>query len=493
VKGVRAAAFIRFNGFPFAGVSRLNPDFAMAYKFRCGRDVLLGKRQVFWQVGFVNKKVRAGSALAWSFTDKQFTPWGGLRIFEEMLRRLGWAEALARAPLPAVGSNRGIDPVLMVQGFLVTIWTGGARFAHTAAVRFDDALRGIFGLAQVASVSTFTRFFRRFDRKENDAVFGQLSRWLWQQVGGGAWTVDLDSSVLTRYGEQEGCEVGYNPRHRGQQSHHPLMAFAAESRMIISAWLRPGNTTDSSNAENFLREVLAVLGQRHRIGLLRCDSGFCIGKFLDLVEASNIHYIVPARLLKTVKRQVAGLKDWMEIGAGVGVAEFTYQAQGWSKGRRVVVVRQRTEDRSKARQLLEVPGYSYSVFVTNLTLSALQVRALYQGRADSENRIKELLQDFAISGFVSQKFWATEAAFRLACCAYNLMALFRQALLGAAAKHTLATLRAQCFAIGASLGKAGRQRMLRVGLPPPRRAWFRNLFAAAQQIPIPLPIKNTHC
>jgi len=41
----------------------------------------------------------------------------------------------------------------------------------------------------------------------------------------------------------------------------------------------------------------------------------------------------------------------------------------------------------------------------------MQVRALYQGRADSENRIKELLYDFAISGFVSQKFWATETAF----------------------------------------------------------------------------------
>jgi len=39
----------------------------------------------------------------------------------------------------------------------------------------------------------------------------------------------------------------------------------------------------------------------------------------------------------------------------------------------------------------------------------MQVRALYQGRADSENRTsRSLLYDFAISGFVSQKFWATE-------------------------------------------------------------------------------------
>jgi hypothetical protein len=75
----------------------------------------------------MNKRVHADKGLAWSFTNKRYTPWGGLRIFEEMLRRLGWEEALRRAPLPQPGSNRGIDPVLMVKGFLVTIWTGGGR------------------------------------------------------------------------------------------------------------------------------------------------------------------------------------------------------------------------------------------------------------------------------------------------------------------------------------------------------------------------------
>jgi hypothetical protein len=433
----------------------------------------------------MNKKVGVQCGVPWRFTDKQFTPWGGLRVLEQLLRQLGWEQGLAAAPFPQPGSNRGIDPMLMVKGFLVTIWTGGGRFAHTALVRFDAALRSIFGLTQMASVSTFTRFFRRFGQKQVEEVFAYLSDWFWQRVSGGSWTVDLDSSVLTRYGEQEGSERGYNPWKRGKKSHHPLMAFAAECRMVITAWLRPGNTTDSTNAENFFREVLAVFGQRHRIGLLRCDSGFCVGGFLDLVETNQISYVVVARLLATVKRRLAGLEEWIEIDARIAVSEFMYQAQGWSKARRVVVVRQRIRDQREGRLLLEVPGYAYSVYVTNLALPAIQVRALYHGRADSENRIKELLQDFAISGFVSQKFWATEAAFRLACCAYNLMSLFRQALLGAASKHTLSTLRTQCFAIGASLGRSGHKYVLRVGLARPRRDWFRGLFSAAEQFTHP--------
>ena len=245
----------------------------------------------------MDKKVSVGSGLPWRFTDKRFTAWGGMRIFDEVLRRLEWPGALSSAPLPQPGSNRGHDPALIVQAFLITVWTGGARFAHTARVRFDEALRTIFGLAEVPSVSTFTRFFRRFDRRQVDEVFGHLSRWFWDRLSAQTWTIDLDSSVLTRYGHKEGSTRGYNPRRRGKQSHHPLMAFAAECRMVVTAWLRPGNTTDGCNVENFFGEVLATLGERHRIGLVRGDSGFCIGTLFDLLEEKKIDYIVVARML----------------------------------------------------------------------------------------------------------------------------------------------------------------------------------------------------
>jgi hypothetical protein len=430
----------------------------------------------------MQKKVHTFEGLPWRFTDKRFTAWGGLRVLEEMLRRIGWPQALASLPLPEPGSNRGCCPVMIVQAFLVTIWTGGARFAQTALVRYDEALRSIFGLGHVASVSTFTRFFRRFDRGHVERVFGQLSSWCWQRLAAHSWTVDLDSSVLTRYGHQEGSHRGYNPKHRGKKSHHPLMAFAAECRMVVNAWLRPGNSTDGANVENFFREVLGIFGKRHRVGLVRGDSGFSIGSFLDLLEENRIDYIVVCRVLATLRRQIAGLKDWVQLDERMAASECQYYAQGWSKPRRIVVLRFPVRERPEGQRLLEVPGYTYAVYVTNLRLSAAHVRQLYLGRADSENRIKELLQDFAISGFVTQKFWATEAAFRMALCAYNLMSLFRQSVLRAASKHTLSTLRVQCFAIGASLGKAGHKHMLRLGLPPPRRQWFEGLFGRAQDL-----------
>ncbi|MBL0011220.1 MAG: transposase [Nitrosomonas sp.] len=60
-------------------------------------------------------------------------------------------------------------------------------------------------------------------------------------------TLDLDSTVMTRYGQQEGAARGYNPRKPGRNSHHPLMAFVADIRMIANLWLRPGNSHSANN------------------------------------------------------------------------------------------------------------------------------------------------------------------------------------------------------------------------------------------------------
>ncbi|WP_298128642.1 hypothetical protein [Ferrovum sp.] len=53
--------------------------------------------------------------------------------------------------------------------------------------------------------------------------------------------------MITRNGEQEGAVRGYNPGRRGRASHHPLLAFVAEARMVANFWLRPGNTHSANN------------------------------------------------------------------------------------------------------------------------------------------------------------------------------------------------------------------------------------------------------
>ena len=168
---------------------------------------------------------------------------------------------------------------------------------------------------------------------------------------------------------------------------------------------------------------------------------------------------------------------------GIECAEFEYQAGPWSRPRRIAVIRQLVEERPQAggKYLFDMHDYRYQAWVTNLRLPTPEVWRLYRQRADSENRIEELKYDFGMNGFCLQKFDATEAAFRSVMIAYNLISLFRQAVLGLKIQPRLHSLRFKCFAIGSWIGKKYRHNVLRISLAQKRRPWFEGLFTKIEE------------
>jgi IS4 transposase len=107
--------------------------------------------------------------------------------------------------------------------------------------------------------------------------------------------------------------------------------------------------------------------------------------------------------------------------------DIHYQAKGWPHAQRIVVERQEEVERPQAqgKLLKDVPGYRYQLFVTNLMLSPVEVWRLYRHRANSENRLAKLKQDFGLTRFCLDSFWGTEAAFHaIMLLAYNLMSVF---------------------------------------------------------------------
>ena len=67
--------------------------------------------------------------------------------------------------------------------------------------------------------------------------------------------------------------------------------------------------------------------------------------------------------------------------------------------------------------------------VTSVPYAAEIVTRMYAGRADSENRIKELKEDLSLDTFCLKSFDATDAAFRMGGVLYNLLADFRETVL----------------------------------------------------------------
>ena len=166
------------------------------------------------------------------FTDKKVTAWGGMKLMKDMLDNIGIKKFMSESDLPQKGSNRGYEAIQIIECFWTSIWIGAGRFSHSAYLRYDKVLQKIFGWKQAPSQSTYSRFFQKFSWKRNTEVYVPLQKWFIDNLKIKNITVDFDSSVMTRYGGQEGSKVGYNPNKPGRASHHPLMAFIAETRMV---------------------------------------------------------------------------------------------------------------------------------------------------------------------------------------------------------------------------------------------------------------------
>jgi len=266
----------------------------------------------------------------------------------------------------------------------------------------------------------------------------------------------------------------------------------AGAKVVVHAWLRSGNAGTARGVNAFLAEVLACLPDGFPVRAVRADAGFFEKEFLDELETRSLAYAIAVRMNRLVQRAVVGIQQWRPFGVGLEVGEIGYQTYKWTHPRRLVVVREeiRTRPEARGRRLFDIPDYTFHGVITSLTDAPEDVWRFYNGRADSENRLKELKYDYGADGFCLQSFFGTEAVFRLTCVLFNLMAQFKQQVLHDEAPQ-LATVRHTTFVIGAILGTKGRKPILRLGLRGRWRERFAVLLARIATLPTVANITQT--
>ena len=436
--------------------------------------------------GGVNLKVR--------FTDKPITGWGGLVVMSKWFAKIGVteeAEGIFGTFDP--GSNRGYKPWELIISFMVAIYMGANRVAHIDLLRWDAPVRAMFALTRVPSASSLLRFFRKFNLKHVSLLMPEWNRRMMERARErfcpAGETLDLDSSVFERYGEQEGAKKGYNPRKPGRPSHHPIFAVAAGAKWVLHLWLRGGDTVSASRAVDFIRETLNNKPHWLNISDVRADSGFFSGKVFDFLDGMLLPFTIVAKANNVVREAVTGITDWVEIAAGIEIGETVYRALDWKKARRVVAVRQRLEERPKAQGRLfpECHTYRYQMLVTTRPDTPLEVWRHYNKRADVENRIKEWKDDFFMRGFAMKKFYATEATLWLVAMTFNITEWFRSTVMDkAAVASRLMTIRIKNFICGGWLGFENGHLVLRLNARSKLRQWIEKSLSFLDSFSLPI-------
>lgn len=411
------------------------------------------------------------------FTDQRLTAHGGLAVWTRFVPEQGLREQL-RTVLPhAPTSPNAYDPCDTALGFIGGILCGADKLARVAHLAHDPVVAQVLGIEAVPSQSTLSRFFARCGRSACEAL-GGLHSWALRDlpVRTEGYTLDLDSFALVHEdGRQEGVRVGYT-RKGLKPCHRPILAAVAEVPLVANFWLRPGNTACVSGADVFLGDTLARLPAGVRIALVRADSGFCTEKMIARLEEAKLAYIMTAALRSPVQALCRHDESaWTATGVpGIAVQEVAHA------GARLIVLRQHIAERPNAggKQLLAVPGFKFQALRTNLPASVvpLEVWRRYNGRADIENRIKELGAQFGLKGLCCRSFWATEAACHLAIAAYNLC-VGLQRRLGQPHRAELGTLRRRLFTTAAVFSHTGGKPTLKLAVAGEKgRDWWLRLL-----------------
>lgn len=428
----------------------------------------------------------AAPSIRLGFTDQRLTAHGGLIVWSHFLRQKRFRQQLREVLPHDPTSPNAYDPTDVALGYVGGILGGADKLSRVAWLQSDAAVAEVLGIEAVPSQSTLSRFFGVFTQRTCQTLGALHARALYslpsQREG---YTLDLDSwALLHEDGHQEGVAVGYTRRGL-KPCHRPLIAGLAEARMIANYWLRSGNTACVNGAAEFLRQTVQSLPTHLRLGLVRGDSGFGDASVQEACEALRLKFIFAAKLTQKVQslcRHDEAAWQATEV-PGLSVQEVELERPG----RRLIVIRQRVQERPQAggKALLELAGYRFQALVTNLPVSveALQVWRRYNGRADLENRIKELGEQFGIKRLCVRNFWGTEALHHLAIAGYNLCVLLQRRL-GQLEKCELNTLRWRLFGRAAVWSRTGGKPTLKLAVRgEANRNWWREMLSKLTALP----------
>src|SRR3954465_8173881 len=354
---------------------------------------------------------------------------------------------------------------------------------------YDPAMRWVVGGQAVTGRAASTSQMGRFETEvmteaKNLAALTDL---------GGHWidrvharrpvkgiVLDMDSSVSPTYGGQEGA--AYNG-HFGCTCYHPLFVFNQFGDLEPSA-LRPRNVHSPQGRREVLEPVIARYRTTMKRRYFRADAGFASPEVYELLEAEDYGYVIRLPANPVLQRRIAHL-----LKRPVGrpphevrrfYASFRYQAQSWSRSRRVVAKAER------------YPGELYPRVgfpVTTLCRPPERVVAFYNQRGTAEQWIREGKNAVNWTRLSCRSMKANAVRLQLHALAYNLSNFFRTFVLpDEVERWSLTTLREKVVKIGAKVIAHARYTVFQMAEVAVPRDLFRRMLKIIDELrPRPEP------
>jgi hypothetical protein len=369
------------------------------------------------------------------------TPLGQLPFFIEYLKQGGLFDGwVADCPLHFTSPNAPTKRDVLGT-MLLSVLAGHWRYAHITALRCDPVNPPLLGMKKVVSEDAVRRALDKIEEQAGLAWLQEHLDYCTRPLLSEPWVLDIDTTVKPLYGHQQGAAVSYNPHKPGRPSHSYHTYLLGNLRLVLGMEVAAGNQHTSKHSSPGLWELLDRLSAENKPALIRGDANFGNEPVMKEAERRGQFYLFKLRMTKGVKRTIEramGEQDWRDAGAGWQGKDGTLRLIGWSRTRRMVMLRRRVArslaltERDASGQLrlgfAEIDGgrevWEYAVLVTSLSSEILTIGQLYRDRADCENGFDELKNQWGWGGFTTHDLKRCRLMARSVALVFNWWNLF---------------------------------------------------------------------
>ena len=413
------------------------------------------------------------------FNSSRLTHFGGVYLFHLFLKQIGWRHLIARNFKYEQRNSRYVISE-QIFSLLYPVILGLSRIEISKLLGRNGVFKLLIGLNRFPNPATMRRFLIRGSEEllpQFIRLHDQLRKYFINLiVPEKKLLLDVDSTVCTLYGHQDGAEKGYNPRQRGKRSYHPLFCFENSSGTSLFGLLRYGNAYTSDGVLNYLETFFHQFPKDEYQVRLRGDSGFYDKDIVALLSQNHCAFAIVADMTGPLKNLVIGLK-YRAINSADNrytFAETSYQPMKWEQKYRYCVIRKKLEqEESDQSTLFTINAYSYSAIVTNLAMTPRNVWKFYNGRVQCERNIRGLKEDYYLGNIPTKQFKANELYLEILLWAYDLVKWFQRICLPVIEHHkTLATLRNELLLMPGSFAQHGSRQILRFPRNSPQQKTF---------------------
>jgi len=376
------------------------------------------------------KASKIGASTQYGYCSERLSPFGGLLGLVKFFDLIGFQEIFDKFYKPP---NR--EPALghynMMYGLLLLLFIGFNRVWHFIYIQFDSMLCSIFNVVKLPYVTTYWRYVNSLGINQGKSlliVMSALRERVWHlcDIGYETIHIDIDTTVETIFGKQQGGRKGHNTKNRGKKGLRPVLCFIEETREYVVGKLRVGETMGGEEIAKLIRSLKKYLPGCVKRVILRGDGEFISWESVEAAIEEGYSFIFGN---KGCTPQFEN-KGWYKVKKKdqFEYNECIYRPMGWGQACRFVVMRIQKEEETSGegtqQMLFKDSEYVYRIFVTNLTWKPHKVIKEYDKRADCENLIGEAKRE-GLSAIPTGKFSSNYAYFQIVMLSYNIWRSFK--------------------------------------------------------------------